>query len=180
MNSRQLEKLYERCIQNRNLEIEQLVQRNNFFILFQGILFTSISTIATSGKSIPVLLMILILVGIIMSWFQWKGAAGAKFWQEYWEARLFKIEQELNECLSLKILFNEKEPKQIVSLHLEQSKKSWLTKKLILSYGSVSSIPIYIGLVCLYIWIFLFGFFLSIYYSEIFNSIITLTINHIS
>lgn len=153
---------YKQCIETRKFEITQLVQRNNFFILFQGFLFYAVSQTKDSF-----LLCILPLIGVLMAFFQWRGAAGAKFWQEYWEAKLFDIEKEIGELSKGTFfpLFNEalisssRTPDEIVIRHLKN--KNCIKKEIILCKGSVSSIPIYIGIVCFYSWIFIFMYFLA-------------------
>lgn len=159
-----LEKAHERCFQHRDFEITQLVQRNNFFILFQGFLFAGV--VALSDPTDTKLRFILSVLGVLMSYFQWKAAAGAKFWQEYWEAKLSTLEKELKkypEYRRLSIpLAMENNYKEVVTQHLENYGTNKIKSWLILSHGSVSAIPIYIGISCFLIWFFLMGYFLGI------------------
>lgn len=91
-DSKALKSLFKIALETRNFEISQLVQRNNFFMIFQGVLF---SGLVQSSHNTPVVSFLVCLVGLVVSWYQVQMAAGAKFWQEYWEAALQKIEEML-------------------------------------------------------------------------------------
>jgi len=87
-----LKSVYEITIATRNLEIGQLVQRNNFFMIFQGVLFASL---IYSSNTVPYVQLILCSVGFYVAYSQTAVAAGAKYWQEFWEKKLETIEQNL-------------------------------------------------------------------------------------
>ena len=84
-----LKSVYEITIETRNLEIGQLVQRNNFFMIFQGVLF---ACLIYSSNTVPYVQLILCLVGFYVAYSQTAVAAGAKYWQEFWEKKLADIE----------------------------------------------------------------------------------------
>ncbi|WP_168406469.1 RipA family octameric membrane protein [Acinetobacter indicus] len=87
-----LKSVYEITIATRNLEIGQLVQRNNFFMIFQGVLF---ACLIYSSNTVPYVHLILCSVGFYVAYSQTAVAAGAKYWQEFWEKKLETIEQHL-------------------------------------------------------------------------------------
>lgn len=87
-----LKKLYYIAVKTRNFEITQLVQRNNFFMIFQGVL---IACIIYSNNTVPFIHTAVCFVGIFISFFQMQIAAGAKFWQEYWEIQVYEAEERL-------------------------------------------------------------------------------------
>ncbi|MGC6377897.1 hypothetical protein ACNO7L_08835 [Bisgaard Taxon 45] len=160
----ELKRVYERCIETRNFEIQQLLQRNNFFIVFQAALFTALSQLDNKSELINTTIFIF---GLIVSCFQIGVASGAKFWQEYWEAKLSDIECELKGALKGSKKFiclfssedgsNNIDAKKLVESRLN---KNPFIHKLILSKFSVSTIPIYMGLVCFFVWIILFLLYL--------------------
>lgn len=92
IEEKRLKKIYEIAVKTRNFEITQLVQRNNFFMIFQGVL---IACIINSNNTVPVIHTIICFVGIIISFYQMQAASGAKFWQEYWETEVNKAERSL-------------------------------------------------------------------------------------
>ncbi|UIM98636.1 hypothetical protein [Yersinia ruckeri] len=57
-NLHAIKKLYELTIRVRDFEITQLSQRNNFFMLFQGVLFAGLATLLqnSSGKDYAALI----------------------------------------------------------------------------------------------------------------------------
>ena len=89
-----LKKLYYIAVKTRNFEITQLVQRNNFFMIFQGVL---IASIIYSNNTVPLIHFAICFIGIFISFFQMQIAAGAKFWQEYWESEVNKAELRLKD-----------------------------------------------------------------------------------
>ncbi len=93
-----LKHLFKIALESRNFEITQLVHRNNYFMIFQGVIFMGL---IQSTHNIPIVSFMICLVGLTTSIFQARMASGAKFWQEYWEAALSKIESSL--LLELKI-----------------------------------------------------------------------------
>ncbi|MDG2947269.1 hypothetical protein P7L88_01780 [Bisgaard Taxon 10/6] len=160
-----LKRIYERCIETRNFEITQLIQRNNFFILFQGALFTGLTQLGDKKE----LLCIVILLGIIMSFFQIFAAAGAKFWQQYWESKLDQIETKLeysmkeNGVEDFVYLFKFEQElkhsdvvKESLNKSLKDSKCRCFDKAInfLINYKfSVSRIPIYIYRNNLFTWV---------------------------
>ncbi|HHW53149.1 MAG TPA: hypothetical protein GXX13_08215 [Acinetobacter towneri] len=91
-NENRLKKIYYIAVKTRNFEISQLVQRNNFFMIFQGVLLASI---IYSSNTVPFIHFIISISGFYIALQQTKAAAGAKFWQEYWETEVIKAEKEL-------------------------------------------------------------------------------------
>ena len=61
-----LKKLYYIAVKTRNFEITQLVQRNNFFMIFQGVL---IACIIYSNNTVPFIHTAVCFVGIFISFF---------------------------------------------------------------------------------------------------------------
>lgn len=173
-----LKRIYERCIETRNFEITQLIQRNNFFILFQGALFTGLTQLGDKKG----LLIVVIFLGIIMSIFQISAASGAKFWQEYWEAKLNRIEIKLKDSMKengvddfIFLFKSGQNPKhsKVVKYSLERTLKSSkcpyfdrIINYFICCKFSVSRIPIYIGIICFLGWFFVGGCMLLNYSSE--------------
>ncbi|WP_134163435.1 hypothetical protein [Pseudomonas citronellolis] len=82
--------IYRLCIELRDFEISQLVQRNNFFMIFQGVLFAGV---CQSAGSIPVVSFLVCLAGVGTSLLQACMAAGAKYWQVHWEINTQRSEQ---------------------------------------------------------------------------------------
>lgn len=144
-------RIYERCIEIRNFEISQLSSRNNFLMIFQGVLFAGL---IQSQGNIPIVSFMACLTGMIISCYQTRIAAGAKYWQEHWESELVSAEKRLIKALSDKsqrdpvLLFSKEgeEIQKVVQKRLKTSKIDFLTKKLILSKYSVSRAPIHIGI----------------------------------
>lgn len=69
-------RVYERCIEIRNFEIGQLTNRNNFLMIFQGVLFAGL---VQSVGTFPVVSFMACITGGLVSWYQTKIAAGAKY-----------------------------------------------------------------------------------------------------
>ncbi|MCH7420029.1 hypothetical protein [Pseudomonas mosselii] len=84
--------IYAECLRQRGFEITQLIQRNNFFMIFQGVLFAGI---CQSAAMVPVVSLMICLVGFCTSLFQAGMAAGAKYWQEHWEINTRSAEREM-------------------------------------------------------------------------------------
>lgn len=85
--------LYKQCIEIRNFEIQNLVNRNNFFMVFQGVLMAGV---IQGSKDAPNGIIILAsLCGFLISLFQVGMSQGAKYWQEAWEYRLARAELRL-------------------------------------------------------------------------------------
>lgn len=93
---KQLQSVYEIAIRTREFEISQLIQRNNFFMLFQGVF---LAAVFQNQASKPYIEFWLSLLGIFISIYQTQVAAGAKYWQEYWEVRLGDIEEKLKKAM---------------------------------------------------------------------------------
>ncbi|MDQ8951677.1 hypothetical protein RFH42_01725 [Acinetobacter rudis] len=181
-----LKKIYYIAVKTRNFEITQLVQRNNFFMIFQGVL---IASIIYSNNTVPFIHTIICFIGIFISFFQMQIAAGAKFWQEYWENEVNEAEERLNDYYTKikKIQFHKLFNKDVIDVqHTIYSKyfkknkyrlfikekyssnhflgtRSFLTyfpftkiDHRILTKPSVSKIPIRTARLLLISWIFLF------------------------
>lgn len=87
-----IKSVYTICIDTRNFEINQLIQRNNFFMLFQGVL---LAAALQNEASKPVVEVVICVAGIFVSLYQLQMACGAKFWQEWWESRVDHYEEKL-------------------------------------------------------------------------------------
>ena len=68
----------------REFEITQLTQRNNFFMIFQGVMIAGL--VQSQGTAAPLITFSMSLLGIATSVFQIGMAGGAKYWQSRWEA----------------------------------------------------------------------------------------------
>lgn len=68
----------------REFEINQLTQRNNFFMIFQGVLIAGL--VQSQGEAAPLITFSMSLLGVATSAFQIGMAGGAKYWQSRWEA----------------------------------------------------------------------------------------------
>lgn len=136
---------FEVALQMREFEITQLAQRNNFFMIFQGVLLAGV---IQSAHSIPVVSFLGCAAGFLISLLQVGMASGAKYWQEYWEAKLSEFEPNL---------FHEDD------CRYNNTVKSRLTKRgisgtvecLIMRRYSVSRIPIWVGITFSAIWLLL-------------------------
>lgn len=167
-NENRLKKIYYIAVKTRNFEIAQLVQRNNFFMIFQGVLLASI---IYSSNTVPFIHFIISISGCYIAFQQTKAAAGAKFWQEYWETEVIKAEKELASFYQKKTIntlpfismfdkklidiedqveqrLNKREPTKFSSSIFNL----FSTKKLILEKPSVSKIPIRVGRYLTIIW----------------------------
>ncbi|WP_326999184.1 hypothetical protein [Comamonas testosteroni] len=153
-----LKRLFTVALETRNFEISQLVQRNNFFMIFQGVLLAGM---IQSSHSKPVVSFLVCLAGLVVALCQIKMAAGAKFWQEYWEAALQDIEKELIKHLSnpgagrakLFHLFHDDDHiyGNMVKGRLI-GKGIGLTQWLVMKRFSVSRVPIYVAVALSAIW----------------------------
>ena len=92
----ELKAVYKLAIETRNFEIQQLINRNNFFMLFQGVL---LAAVFSNQASKPFVEFVICLAGIFISWQQVGVAAGAKYWQEWWELKTSEIEKELKQTI---------------------------------------------------------------------------------
>jgi len=75
---------FELDLRLREFEINQLTQRNNFFMIFQGVLVSGL--IQSQGTAAPVITFSMSLLGLATSMLQVGMAGGAKYWQSRWEA----------------------------------------------------------------------------------------------
>jgi len=143
---------FEIALRMRDFEIAQLAQRNNFFMIFQGVLFAGL---IQSSHPKPVVSLLVCVAGLIVSVFQVGMASGAKFWQEYWEQKLSEFEA--SERASDAILFHDKncEYDATVRSRLSSRQVGSITTRLVMSRFSVSRIPIYTGVALAIIWLLL-------------------------
>lgn len=74
---------FEFATRQREFEINQLTQRNNFFMIFQGVLIAGL--IQSQGTAAAVVSFSVCLVGLVVALFQVGMAAGSKYWQVRWE-----------------------------------------------------------------------------------------------
>ena len=87
-----LQRVYEISVNTRNFEITQLTNRNNYYMLFQGVL---LAAVFSNQASKPLVEFLICLAGIGVSYNHVKVASGAKFWQEYWEFQASEAEKAL-------------------------------------------------------------------------------------
>lgn len=149
-----IKSVYGICIETRNFEINQLIQRNNFFMLFQGVLLAAALQNQTSK---PFVEFVICLAGVLVSLYQMQMASGAKFWQEWWETRLEHYEKELGEKMKSQRFYElftttEQATFEAVSKNISKSKKSSITNCLILKNFSVGRTPIKVSIVLLLTW----------------------------
>lgn len=143
---------FEIAMKMRDFEIGQLTNRNNFFMIFQGVLFAGM---LQSDHKTAIISFMACLVGLVVSLFQVGVASGAKFWQEYWEQMLSEYEAKMRN--GPPVLFHEDDYKynETVKTRLRKREFSGLTSKLVMCRFSVSRIPIYVGVVLSVIWVLL-------------------------
>lgn len=98
-------RIYELCIELRNFEISQLVQRNNFFMIFQGVLLAGV---CQSSAQVPIVSFMICLIGFVISLLQAGMAAGAKYWQSHWEINTKNAEEEMTGMLKVHGRISEK------------------------------------------------------------------------
>lgn len=174
--------IYLKCIELRDFEISQLVQRNNFFMIFQGVLFAGV---CQSAAQVPVVSFMICLAGFVVSLLQAGMAAGAKYWQEHWEINTRKSERAMTKLLQyhrvlrylvlkrrLSIsddllaklenrgtyvhLFEDDSNREEISRALYESRPSaFIVNKIIMQKFSVGRIPIYVGLCLALVWLVL-------------------------
>jgi hypothetical protein len=156
-----LKALFKTTLETRNFEISMLVQRNNFFMIFQGVLLAGL---IQSEHTKPIVSFMVCLAGFLVSAFQIKMAAGAKFWQEYWEEVLHRIE---NELLTAMNPLTSSRRKKFYLFHDEMFRYQEMVQERLSNHGhrisnslilkrySVSRIPIYVAIVLTGIWFFL-------------------------
>lgn len=150
-------RVYEQCIEIRNFEIGQLANRNNFLMIFQGVLFAGL---VQSSGTFPVVSFMACVTGLLVSWYQTKIAAGAKYWQEHWEAELRESEIRLLELLGKNpgrapVRLFSKESNDIraaVRDSLKTGGTGFVISGLILRKYSVSKVPIQLGISLMAVW----------------------------
>lgn len=160
------ESLYLKALEVRNFEISQLVQRNNFFMIFQGVLLAGV--LQSEGK-VAAVSSAICLAGMLIAVAQYRVAAGAKYWQQKWESELLAIEARLRNSLSVADFRSLFIPTECINparadcvcdactVERDLTKKTItdrLVNKLIRSKPSVSRIPIYVGVVLTLTWSF--------------------------
>lgn len=159
-NVHSLKSLYGISVETRNFEINQLIQRNNFFMLFQGVL---LAAVMQTEASKPYVEIIICFTGIMISFYQLQMASGAKYWQEWWESRVDHFENLL--CENIKTS-EEREAHQlftvsssdvnsIVRERLTKTKRFSFTNLCILGGFSVGRAPIKVSLFLLITWFLL-------------------------
>ncbi|BCU64192.1 hypothetical protein F941_02205 [Acinetobacter bouvetii DSM 14964 = CIP 107468] len=171
----ELKSVYKLSIETRNFEITNLIHRNNFFMLFQGVV---LAAVFSNQASKPYVEFFICLMGVFISWHQIKVAAGAKYWQEWWEVRTSDIENKLkakmeqltgdsDSFISLFDFENVSErQKYEIKVKKQTYKKSQnikeaelfdkVSKALISGRYSVSRVPIASGIILLLTWLILF------------------------
>lgn len=151
-----LKSVYQICVDTRKFEISQLIQRNNFFMLFQGVL---LAAALQTQNSKPMVEFIICVAGVWVSWYQMQMASGAKYWQEWWESRTVFYEIKLRELLRQEGIEHFYElfstPQEEVLETVEKAMKGTypVTNCLILARFAVGRAPIKVGLVLLVVWI---------------------------
>lgn len=172
----ELKAVYKLAIQTRNFEIQQLINRNNFFMLFQGVL---LAAVFSNQAPKPIVEFIICLSGIFISGHQIKVAAGAKYWQEWWELKTSEIEDKLKNTIGkdgfipLFSLNKEDEKdtkvfKEKVDNKIDKPESKFLEidfNEIIKRKYSVSRVPIYTGFVLMLTWLALFLSTLSWFHS---------------
>lgn len=171
--------IYKLCVELRNFEISQLVQRNNFFMIFQGVLLAGV---CQSAGQIPVVSFLICLAGLGVSFMQAAVAAGAKYWQVHWELNTKKAERQMirtilqhrllrakleedeisvNSAMLAKLqnrkvfvhLFEDEGGRKEVLADLISSRRhAWFMNRFINAGFSSSRIPIYVGLLLFVVW----------------------------
>lgn len=156
-----LKAVYKICIETRNFEINQLIQRNNFFMLFQGVL---LAAALQNQASKPFVEFAICICGVFVSGYQLQMASGAKFWQEWWESRVDHYEEKLRNLKTKESghffeLFgiSSAEVHKEISGRLKKTRQCSLTNMLILQSFAVGRVPIKVSLVLLVTWILLLG-----------------------
>lgn len=147
---------YHLAISVRDFEITQLVQRNNFFMIFQGVLLAGLLQASNNGHITSVVAFLVCLAGLLISILQFFMASGAKFWQERWEhavetaeAKLFpSADPALNADLFR--VFSNPNPNAIVENRMKNKCLGWLVTR-----SSPSRLPMYAALIFVVTWLLL-------------------------
>jgi hypothetical protein len=88
---------FQMTLSQRDFEISQLTQRNNFFMIFQGVVIAGL--IQSQGQASGVVNAGVCFLGLIVSMLQAFMGAGAKYWQMRWERATRTLEMYLLETL---------------------------------------------------------------------------------
>lgn len=137
------------ALRMRDFEINQLTQRNNFFMIFQGVLFAGL---VQSSHAKPVVSFMVCVAGLVVALFQVGMASGAKFWQEYWEQMLSEYESTARSSKPELFHNDISRYEKIVKDRMSHRGFSGLASKFVLCRCSVSRIPIYVGMALSVIW----------------------------
>ncbi len=156
--------LYKQCLDIRNFEISNLASRNNFFMIFQGVLIAGV--LQSSGSAPPVVMFLATLCGFGISVCQTMTSSGAKFWQNHWERELTKTEKNYGAVIK------EASPKKRF-YHLFKERKSadsnqtgkagnptpsetrGVAERILIQRFSVSKSPVYAALIFSVFWLIL-------------------------
>lgn len=160
-----MKSIFKLCVEMRNFEITQLTHRNNFFMIFQGVLLAGV---VQSSHTLPVVSFLVCVAGFLVSVYQVAMAGGAKYWQEYWEEVLSKSEQLLVKRIMRRrvdrpsddqreIIFrlfhdDAEQYRKIVGNRLKKHDADGFIYKIIMARYSVSRIPIYVGICLSIVW----------------------------
>jgi len=154
--------LYKQCIEIRNFEIQNLVNRNNFFMVFQGVLMAGV--LQASPSAPPIVMFLATLCGAFISMQQIGMSSGAKFWQEAWEIQVERAEESLRESVlarapsdTFTLLFAQEIETTEECVKMRLKERNWLARMLV-KRQSVSMIPIYAGIGFFIFWALMFAF----------------------
>ena len=149
--------IYKIAIETRNFEINQLIQRNNFFMLFQGVL---LAAVLQDQSRKPFIEFMISLAGFLVSIYQLQMASGAKFWQEWWESRvdyfelLLKSEKETTSDHFFNLFATPfDDVHQVILERFRKNKRYSLTSWVILNAYSVGRAPIKVALILTIVWL---------------------------
>ncbi|WP_442762430.1 RipA family octameric membrane protein [Malikia spinosa] len=156
---RAAEDLFGLTLELRNFEITQLVQRNNFFMIFQGVLLAGA---IQSSHTKPAVSFLVCMAGLIVSLYQIRMAAGAKFWQDYWQEELIEIEKKLLDKIEAAggrefthSFFEKEDGKKSDMVKKQLGGGATLVGRMVLRKYSVSQTPIYVAIGLSVIWFLL-------------------------
>ena len=148
---------YKLSIETRNFEINNFINRNNFFMLFQGVL---LAAVMSNQASKPFVEFYICLLGIILSWYQIHTGAGAKYWQTYWEKKADLTESQYQSYLNSKNIetltlfkFNDNESHQIINQELLAG--NFIDRHIIRKKPSVTKIAIKASILIFMVWFLL-------------------------
>ena len=148
--------MYRQCIELRNFEITNLLNRNNFFMVFQGVMIAGF--FQGSGSMSPILQFLACVCATSVSAIHVMSSLGAKFWQEAWEEALENSERRLSRIVRIQerrrfihFFSRRSELTQDLVKNRLNNSRHWLNP-LILSRFSVSRAPIYAAITFLFFW----------------------------